>query len=233
MPGRALALLVVAAASGLAPSAAAAGHTTALAYSSGPLQVAVPDHGEVTQPLVVAQPGRIASAQVFVRLRHRFVSELAIDLSSPSGRRVLLSAYNGGARADFGAGPEDCDGTATRFTDTAVKPVIAASAPFAGSFQPETPLATLRGDTAAGVWTLRIRDALDGDAGQLLCWGDARSDIRRARRPHTRALVRTVPPRRPESPGPLRTDPTWGMLDRLAREHPLRRMAMPDRQPHP
>ena len=61
-----------------------------------------------------------------------------------------------GAGDNFGAGVNDCSGIPTVFDDSAPIAIGAGTAPFAGSFRPESPLAAFNGKPVNGVWVLRV-----------------------------------------------------------------------------
>ncbi len=60
--------------------------------------------------------------------------------------------------------------TGTTFDDSATTPISSGTAPFSGSFKPETPLAALNGIAANGTWKLEVNDAASGDTGTLTAW---------------------------------------------------------------
>jgi subtilisin-like proprotein convertase family protein len=49
-------------------------------------------------------------------------------------------------------------------------PIAAGTAPFTGSFKPDSPLAALQGRVMKGTWTLTIHDMFAPDGGTLNAW---------------------------------------------------------------
>jgi hypothetical protein len=58
----------------------------------------------------------------------------------------------------------------TTFDDSAAVPISSGSAPFGGTYGPETPLSVLNGIPANGTWKLRAADAEEEDTGTLVQW---------------------------------------------------------------
>ncbi len=106
-------------------------------------------------------PGRIGSVTVRVFLRHTYTGDLRLVLRHPDGTTVSLAANRGGSGDDF---------SGVVFDDAAVAAVSVGTAPFAGSFRPETPLSALAGKPAPGLWSLEITDTAGGDTGWLDGW---------------------------------------------------------------
>jgi subtilisin-like proprotein convertase family protein len=138
-------------------------------YSSGNIAVPIPDVSTAEVPLNVTDSGVISDVNVRVRLNHTFDGDLDLILIHPDGTEVPLSANRGGAGANFGSGANDCSGTFTVFDDGAATAISAGTAPFAGSFRPESPLAGLNGKPTNGTWRLRVRDEAAIDVGTIGC----------------------------------------------------------------
>jgi subtilisin-like proprotein convertase family protein len=114
--------------------------------------------------------GLIDDVRVWVRMDHPTVGDTQMSLIHPDGTEILLAQNRGGNNPDMGVG--NCvGGTPLQFSDSAAMSIRKGEAPFAGSFQPDEPLATFRGKLAAGDWRLRISDVYDEDSGVLRCWG--------------------------------------------------------------
>ena len=104
----------------------------------------------------------IAKITVTINITHTWDADLDIFLISPSRTRVELSTFNGGSDDNY---------INTVFDDAATDSIVAGSAPFTGSFSPETPLSDVNDEDANGVWTLEIRDtAPPEDGGTLNSW---------------------------------------------------------------
>jgi subtilisin-like proprotein convertase family protein len=107
----------------------------------------------------VSQSVTIASVKVQLNISYPYDGDLTIDLIAPDGTDVALSSFEG-TGADF----QD-----TIFDDAAPTPISAGDSPFAGSYQPESPLGALTGKNAQGTWQLEIID-WGGGFGTLNAW---------------------------------------------------------------
>jgi subtilisin-like proprotein convertase family protein len=139
-------------------------------YTSHQLHTAIPDVGSVTSSIAVPDSGPASFIAVGVRIAHPRDSDLTLTLTSPRGRKVVLSAGQGGAAADYGSGAKGCSGNLAWFESDALDPVSTQTAPFAGEQRPMRPLTSLDNEPAHGRWSLRVDDGTAGASGQLLCW---------------------------------------------------------------
>jgi hypothetical protein len=112
----------------------------------------------------------VSFVAVGVRIVHPRDSDLTISIVSPHGTTIPLSAGRGGDGANFGTGAKGCSGELTWFESDGLDSITTSTAPFAGEYRPEKPLAALNGQEARGRWTLRVDDRAAGSAGMLLCW---------------------------------------------------------------
>jgi len=114
----------------------------------------------------------ITHIAVQVRIDHTYDSDLQIQLIGPDGTtKVTLSQNEGSSGHNFGNGTTSSPPiTPTIFDDNGATPISAGSAPFVGTFTPETPLAVLNGISPNGTWTLDIQDQFELDIGTLLTW---------------------------------------------------------------
>ncbi|MBA3513667.1 MAG: carboxypeptidase regulatory-like domain-containing protein, partial [Pyrinomonadaceae bacterium] len=138
-------------------------------YSSGDIAVPVADFATVEIPITVADTGILSDVNARIRLNHTFDGDLTISLVHPDGTVVALSNGRGGAGDNFGTGPNSCSGVHTVFDDSAAVAIAAGTAPFAGSFRPDSPLSALNGKPSAGTWKLRFADGFAGDTGVVGC----------------------------------------------------------------
>lgn len=112
----------------------------------------------------------VEDVKVWVRMDHTTVGDTQVTLIHPDGTEVMLAQNRGGNHPDMGVG--DClSGTPLVFSDSAAESIQVGEAPFAKSYQPDEPLAALRGKGVQGNWRLRVSDVYDEDNGTLLCWG--------------------------------------------------------------
>jgi subtilisin family serine protease/subtilisin-like proprotein convertase family protein len=129
--------------------------------------VAIPDAvggtaGRVTSTITIADTREVVDLNVRISIAHPFVGDLQVRLIAPDGRTVALVLNRGTSGDNF---------TGTIFDDEAGSPISGAFAPFTGSFRPEVALNTLDGISAAGTWTLEVRDTKQLDVGTLTAWG--------------------------------------------------------------
>ena len=80
---------------------------------------------------------------------HPWDEDLDIYLISPQGTVVELSTDNGGFGDNY---------TNTEFDDDAATSIVNGSAPFTGTYRPESPLSAVDGEAAGGTWTLKAID---------------------------------------------------------------------------
>ena len=92
-----------------------------------------------------------------------------MSVVAPDGTVVPLSNNRGGSGDNFGTGANDCTGTPTVFDDGAAVSISAGTAPFAGSFRPDSPLTALFGHEMNGTWKLRVTDTANVDVGTVFC----------------------------------------------------------------
>jgi subtilisin-like proprotein convertase family protein len=142
-------------------------------YSSGNIAVPIPDNnptgGTATITVPATDTGAVTDVNVRVRLNHTFDSDIAIGLSHANSGNAL-SNNNGGAGANYGTGPNDCSGTKTIFDDAAATPISAGTAPFAGTFMPQSGLTIHNGSPNDGTWSLTVVDSVDLDSGTIGCF---------------------------------------------------------------
>ena len=130
----------------------------------------IPDLGLTTVQIdVTINPRAITDVDVGVRLDHTYDSDLVITLIHPNGTRFELSSNNGGSGDNYGSGSTDCSGTKTVFDGAAQVSIVAGSAPFAGTFAPESPLGEINGLPMKGVWKLEVKDTASNDVGTVYC----------------------------------------------------------------
>lgn len=115
----------------------------------------------VVQPADFGPNDVVFNVTVNLTINHTFDADLVLSLVSPDGTEIFLSNRNGGSGQNY---------INTTFTDSASLPIGAGVPPFNGFFRPEQPLSLLRGQSLAGNWTLRIRDAAGADSGTLVSW---------------------------------------------------------------
>jgi uncharacterized repeat protein (TIGR03803 family) len=135
--------------------------------------LAIPDNtpAGVGSPIVVSNfPFVLEKVTVSLFLTHSRDSDLSIQLISPEGTNIVLSANNGDINPNYGV---DCDNRRTVFDDYVTNSIGLGFAPFEGSFSPTQPLSVLAGKSGSGVngtWQLRVVDQVSGEIGSIQCW---------------------------------------------------------------
>ena len=107
-----------------------------------------------------------ASGSTTVGIDHTWVQELVIRLMSPAGTTVTVINSVGADGNNF------CQVT---LDDDSAGPSIqtittGGSAPFTGSYKPNTSLSAFAGETANGNWTLIAEDHFQYDTGNIRAW---------------------------------------------------------------
>jgi len=138
-------------------------------YSSGNIAVPINDFTTVDVPINVPDAGLVSDVNVSVRLNHTFDGDITMSLVAPDGTIVPLAIQRGGSGDNYGTGANDCSGSPTIFDDSAATAISAGTAPFAGSFRPESPLSAMNGRASDGVWKLRVTDSFAQDTGTIGC----------------------------------------------------------------
>ncbi len=133
------------------------GHETFASSAAVP----IPDPGTVTSTIAVPLAKTVVDVDVTLNVTHPWDGDLDLYLISPLGTRVELSTANGGSGDNY---------TATVLDDEASGSIAAGAAPFTGSFQPETPLSAVDGESSLGDWTLEATDTYDNDVGTITSW---------------------------------------------------------------
>lgn len=131
-------------------------------HSASDVPKAIPDNDPVgaTSNLPITAPGTVAKVTVTLNIAHTYDGDLTIQLVSPAGTAVTLSAGNGGYENFFN----------TVFDDDAPTPIASGVAPFNGVFSPDHPLATLNGAAITGTWKLFVVDDAAMDIGSIQHW---------------------------------------------------------------
>jgi len=92
-----------------------------------------------------------------------------ISLIGPDGTTVMLSAANGGSGQNYGSATNDA--SRTTFDDAAATAITSGTAPFVGTYRPQSPLSAFNGNTSVnGNWRLHLADGYGGSLGTLRAW---------------------------------------------------------------
>ena len=132
-------------------------------YLSAGGPVAIPDNDPAGATITINVPDNktVVNVKLTVNITHPFDGDLTLTLIPPVGAPITLAAKRGGSGDNF---------VATVFDDAAVAAIAVGTAPFTGSFRPESPLSALNGINAAGDWKLMAVDSAGVDAGTIDNW---------------------------------------------------------------
>lgn len=126
------------------------------------LPTPIPDLGVATSTVVVTRPGTVLSVRVVdLAGTHTYTGDLRVLLTSPSGTEVTLFQNICGDAQNFDLDLAD----ASYASDPIPCPLTG------GGLYVAAALADFIGETAAGNWTLTVRDTLAQDSGQLARFG--------------------------------------------------------------
>lgn len=131
------------------------------AYTSFCRQTYVPVRDNQTNydTLFVPEYGTIVDFNFKMEsLIHSWDGDVTYSIKSPSGQEVTLSDNRGSSGDNF---------INTVFDDSAATPVSGGTAPFTGSFRPESPLTVFFGQEIHGNWVLSVNDNATGDTGRV------------------------------------------------------------------
>ena len=131
----------------------------------------IPDMGSVeSSNLISGFSGPVMKVAVSLYLTHTRDQDLTnISLIGPDGTTVMLSAANGGSGQNYGSGTNDA--SRTTFDDAAATAITSGTAPFVGTFRPQSPLSAFIGNTNVnGYWRLHMADGYSGSLGTLRTW---------------------------------------------------------------
>ncbi len=123
--------------------------------------MAIPDLGSTSSTISVPFSVTVQDLDVTVNIFHPFDGTLTITLVPPTGAPIVLSNQRGAAGANF---------TNTTFDDEAPTAIAVGSAPFTGSYRPDSPLAAVEGLNSAGAWRLIVADGANNNVGSLQSW---------------------------------------------------------------
>ena len=132
----------------------------------------IPDVATTNIPIAVSGiTTAIGKITLSIHLLHTWDSDLDISLIGPDGTTVDLSSDNGSSADNYGT---SCSPVSSRttFDDAAATSITVGTAPFVGTFKPESPLSAFSGKSGVdvnGTWILRIVDDASGDAGTFNC----------------------------------------------------------------
>lgn len=136
-------------------------YSPTLEMSSKDVNKALKDLGKTISVIKVTDNFNINDVKVKLNITHPYVYDLKISLMAPDGTRVYLVNQRGGTGDNL---------TDTIFDDAASTKITAGSAPFTGSFKPETALSQFKGKNPVGTWQLIVEDMNLYYTGKLNSW---------------------------------------------------------------
>ncbi|GJM32166.1 MAG: hypothetical protein DHS20C18_11670 [Saprospiraceae bacterium] len=129
---------------------------------------------DVISTIEVNLPGFVSDVQVLdLSIFHSFVGDVTVTLTSPEGTVATLFARPGNPESFYGCNGDNLE---LSFSDSApntaddLENSCGDSPAIGGAFQPVDALASFIGETAAGLWTLTVSDAVDDDGGSVENW---------------------------------------------------------------
>ncbi len=139
------------------------GKNTVPNYVSTDTPIAIPDNNATgaTSTVTVPDDRIVQDANVKVNVTHTYDGDLTITLIPPVGAPITLSNKRGAGGDNF---------VNTHFDDQAATPIASGTAPFAGSFKPDSPLSAANGIHSVGAWKLKVADGAISDVGTLNNW---------------------------------------------------------------
>jgi subtilisin-like proprotein convertase family protein len=141
----------------------ATGKNTNPNYGSTDTPLPIPDNSPtgVTSTINVTDSKTVLDVNVTVNITHTFDGDIALYLIAPNATQITLSNRRGSSGDNY---------TATIFDDAAATPIANGTAPFTGSFKPETPLSAANGIPSNGNWMLKVVDSAGQDVGTINNW---------------------------------------------------------------
>jgi subtilisin-like proprotein convertase family protein len=119
------------------------------------------DYENTYDTITLTQSGIVMDVKVNLTIYHTYDGDISIYLKGPNATEIPLSTNNGGSGDNY---------VNTTFDDAAPIPITQGTAPFTGSYIPETPLSTFDNIPVEGDWILRVYDGYSADQGQLINW---------------------------------------------------------------
>lgn len=132
-------------------------------YCRNGLSKPILDNQTVTDTITVSIPNALGVTDINVRIDtviHTWDSDLIFSLSHLTGNVTLVNR-RGSSGDNF---------INTFLNDSATTPIANGTAPFTGSYQPESQLTAFNGLSPNGQWVLSISDNAGGDTGLLKAW---------------------------------------------------------------
>jgi subtilisin-like proprotein convertase family protein len=130
-------------------------------YPSGTVGLAIKDLATTTSTITISDSYSIFDLNVQLNISHSNDSDLTVVLVGPDGTGVTLLSSVGGSGGNF---------TNTTLDDEVASAIGSGSAPFSGSYRPQSLLSLFDNRNVQGTWTLRVTDNVRGGRGTLNSW---------------------------------------------------------------
>ncbi|MBK8565584.1 MAG: proprotein convertase P-domain-containing protein [Saprospiraceae bacterium] len=148
--------------------------TASTTYSSGVINLPIPDNDNVTgisSTINIPTLGSIGDINVYFETNHTWVGDLRATLTSPAGTTITLFDRPGVPASGFGC---SADGLLVTFDDqallTAADFEAACIANNPNTYRPANSFNPFEGQNYQGNWVLRVYDAASPDAGNIVEW---------------------------------------------------------------
>lgn len=132
-------------------------------FTSTDTPVLIPDNNATggTSTINVPDNNTVVDVNVTVNIAHSYDGDVLLSLIPPSGSPIILSNHHGSNGDNY---------LNTVFDDEASTPIASGTAPFTGSFKPDSLLSGADGINAFGDWKLKAVDNATLDSGTILNW---------------------------------------------------------------
>jgi subtilisin-like proprotein convertase family protein len=137
------------------------GHQLSMTSTDTPVPIPDASTAGATSTIAVSDAPLVSDVNLTVNLTHPYDGDLTLSLITPATASITLAAQRGGSGDDF---------RNTVFDDEATSSIVAASAPYTGSFRPEGSLSAADGVSGAGSWKLKVVDSGEDDVGTIDNW---------------------------------------------------------------
>lgn len=139
------------------------GKNTIPSFRSPDTPIPIPDNNPTgaTSTINVPDDQTVLDVNVTVNITHTYDGDISLYLITPTGASVTLANSRGSGGDNF---------RNTVFDDEAATPIASGSAPFTGSFRPDSPLSAADGINAAGAWRLKVVDHASNNVGTIDDW---------------------------------------------------------------
>ncbi len=122
----------------------------------------IPDNTTIYDTINISGAGTVTAVQVFVSIKHTWISDVSITLKAPNGTTRDLCSNNGSSG----------DNMLTFFIDGATSVTNTSFiAPYSNNAGPEVAMGNFGSSSTNGQWILSVNDNATGDPGVLQGWG--------------------------------------------------------------